>query len=162
MILSVRRLLLALSLLLPPLALVATVAVRAADGNPARQTLVIVTKAGRQVFHVEVAADEAARERGLMQRTSLPADGGMLFEFGPAAVDVAMWMKNTFIPLDMLFIRGDGTIACITQRTVPQSLTPIACDQPVRAVLEINGGMSARLGIATGDKVLHALFGNKP
>lgn len=122
--------------------------------------LLIVTSSGAHRFHVEMAATPEQRERGLMFRREMAADAGMLFDDGPGEHDVAMWMKNTYIPLDMLFIRDDGTISSVAERAVPESLATIASDGPVRAVLEVNGGTAAKLGIKPGDKVHHALFGN--
>lgn len=110
-------------------------------------------------FKVELAATPEERARGLMFRRTLASDSGMLFDFGRAE-QVAMWMKNTLIPLDMLFIAGDGAVVNIAQRTVPGSLTPIPAARPVRFVLELPGGTSSRLGIKPGDKVEHALMGN--
>jgi uncharacterized membrane protein (UPF0127 family) len=82
----------------------------------------------------------------------------MLFDFGHSE-SVAMWMKNTLIPLDMLFIASDGSVINIAQRTVPESLTPIPSAQPVRYVLELAGGTASRLGIKPGDRVLYAAIG---
>lgn len=109
-------------------------------------------------FKVEVAKSPEERSQGLMFRRTLAPDAGMLFDFGRTE-PVAMWMKNTLIPLDMLFIGGDGAIVNIAQRTVPQSLTPIPSAKPVRFVLELPGGSASRLGIKPGDKVLHPLLG---
>lgn len=111
----------------------------------------------RHRFSVEMADTDERRTLGLMYRTSLPADAGMLFDF---KVDqpVAMWMRNTRIPLDMLFIRRDGRVANVAQRTVPFSEATISSAGPVRAVLEINGGTAERLGIKPGDRVIHPMF----
>lgn len=136
------------------LLLAAACAVSAASA----ENLVIQTATSQHNFEIETVSTPQARADGLMYRTALPADGGMLFNFGKAET-VAMWMKNTLIPLDILFIRADGVISSIEQRAVPRSLTPIAASEPVPAVLEINGGASARLGIQPGDRVLHPLFG---
>ncbi len=113
------------------------------------------------VFEVEVARTGEERAKGLMFRRYLPADRGMLFDFG-AEQPVAMWMKDTFIPLDMLFIRKDGTIARIAENTEPHSLRSISSGENVLSVLELNGGTAARLGIAPGDRVMHPLFGTRP
>lgn len=113
------------------------------------------------IFSVEVANTPERRTAGLMNRTDLPVDSGMLFDFTRSA-PVSMWMKNTFIPLDMLFIRSDGIISNIAERTVPGSLTQIDSAGPVLAVLELNGGTSARLGIRPGDLVIHPIFKAKP
>jgi len=121
--------------------------------------LSIRTAAGVRNFRVEVARTEAEQARGLMYRTSLPDDGGMLF---PSAQPEpkSFWMKNTVIPLDMIFIAADGTIRSIHANAVPHSTETIPSQFPVRAVLEINGGSAKLLGIKPGDKVLHSIFGN--
>lgn len=108
-------------------------------------------------FIVELASTPAERAQGLMYRKSLAPDAGMLFDFKELE-PVAMWMKNTFIPLDMLFIARDGRITRITERAVPLSLTPIPSGEPVLAVLELNSGTSARLGLKPGDRVIHPIF----
>jgi uncharacterized protein len=94
-----------------------------------------------------------------MFRTSLPDGQGMLFDFSPEQ-NVSMWMKNTLIPLDMVFIAGDGTIRHIHANAVPHSTDTVPSEFPVRAVLEINGGSAKLLGIKPGDKVKHPIFGN--
>ncbi|MFL5232396.1 MAG: DUF192 domain-containing protein, partial [Microvirga sp.] len=96
--------------------------------------------------------------RGLMFRHRLPEDRAMLFDF----IDpkpVSMWMKNTYIPLDMLFVAGDGRVVHIAANTKPQSLDVITAGRPVKAVIEVAGGTAARLGIKPGDLVRHPLFG---
>jgi uncharacterized membrane protein (UPF0127 family) len=103
-------------------------------------------------FTVELAISSDQRAQGLMNRKEMAADHGMLFDFGMTR-RVAMWMKNTYLPLDMLFIRQDGTIARIADNTVPQSETIIDSGEPVHFVLELNAGTAAKLGIAPGDKV---------
>lgn len=112
----------------------------------------IRTAAGVRRFNVEVARTDADQQRGLMYRMSLPEDGGMLFP-SERAEPRSFWMKNTMIPLDMIFIREDGSIARIAEETVPQSLEPVSSGEPVIAVLEIAGGRAAALGIAEGDRV---------
>lgn len=115
--------------------------------------LTITTAQGqRHAFQVEVAASGAQQERGLMFRTSLAPDAGMIFPMQPPRF-ASFWMRNTLIPLDMLFIRPDGRIARIAAQTVPHSLTPVGSGEPVSAVLEIPGGRAAELGIAEGDLV---------
>ena len=121
------------------------------------QTLEIVSRSGVHVFSVELATNDGERERGLMFRKSLPEGQGMLFDFG-AERDVAMWMKNTLIPLDMIFIRADGQIARIAENTKPMSTRIIPSGEPVLAVLEVAGGTAEKLGIAAGDRVAHAMF----
>ncbi|WP_372422820.1 DUF192 domain-containing protein [Salinarimonas chemoclinalis] len=121
------------------------------------QPLTIVTDDGEHHFQVELAATEEDRSRGLMYRRSMPADHGMLFDFERIR-PVSMWMRNTYIPLDMLFIDADGTIVRIAQDTEPLSERSIRSGQPVLSVLELNGGTARRLGIAAGDRVEHPLF----
>lgn len=115
--------------------------------------LTITSANGTHKFNVEVARTETEQERGLMFRESLPADGGMIFPMKPPRI-ASFWMKNTVIPLDMIFIRADGTIARIAADTVPYSLEPVDSGEPVAAVLELAGGKSAALGIAEDDKVV--------
>ncbi len=124
-----------------------------------KSALTIQTSDGKSHrFTVEVASKPEERAQGLMYRRSLDADAGMLFDFG-ATAPVAMWMKNTLIPLDMLFVAADGVIVNIAQRTVPQSLNTIPSAQPVRFVLEVAGGTTSKLKIKPGDKLIHPLFG---
>lgn len=120
----------------------------------------IESATGRHHFNIEVAETEAQRQRGLMFRKEMPADAGMIFDYGATGY-VAMWMKNTFIPLDMLFVNEDGTIRRIASFTTPLSLESIPSGGPVRAVIELNGGITARLGIRRGDKVIHDMFGTQ-
>ena len=120
----------------------------AAAGAP----LTIETGRGPLEFRVEVAATPAERARGLMFREALADDHGMLFDFGDPQ-PVTMWMRNTFIPLDIIFIKEDRTIANIAENTVPLSLDPLPSLEPVVLVLEIAGGRSAELGIKAGDTV---------
>lgn len=121
--------------------------------------LVIEGESGRHEFTVELALTPDQRSRGLMFRRSMDGDAGMLFDFGRSGGRASMWMKNTYIPLDMLFIAADGTVESIAARTVPHSLEAINSKGPVRGVLELNGGTTARLGIRPGDRVEHAMFG---
>lgn len=115
--------------------------------------LAITTAAGKaHKFTVEVARTDEQQERGLMFRSELAPDAGMIFPMKPPR-PASFWMRNTIIPLDMIFIRPDGTIARIAAETVPYSLPPVESGEPVSAVLEIAGGRSAELGIAEGDKV---------
>ena len=109
------------------------------------------------MFTAEIADTQELRERGLMFRHLLPEDKAMLFDYGKPR-PVAMWMKNTNISLDMLFIRADGTIAAIAENTVPQSLDTISVQEPVRGVLEMAAGTVKRLGIRPNDKVYHRIF----
>jgi uncharacterized membrane protein (UPF0127 family) len=124
----------------------------------ALEALTILSQAGqRQSFQVEVARNDADRAQGLMFRRSMAPDRGMLFDFGRVE-PVAMWMQNTYLPLDMLFIRPDGTIARIAANTEPLSTRTIPSGEPVLAVLELNAGTASRLGIKAGDRVEHSLF----
>lgn len=124
----------------------------AAHGQGALIALSIKSAKATHKFKVEVARTEAEQERGLMFRESLPVDGGMIFPMNPPRM-ASFWMKNTVIPLDMLFIRADGTIARIAADTVPYSLEPVDSGEPVAAVLELAGGKAASLGIAEDDVV---------
>ncbi len=142
-------------LFLAPLAAFAQPAAATPAGG--LEALTVVTRAGRHAFQVEVMRTPEQRARGLMYRNYLPPDRGMLFDF-ERSEPVAMWMRNTHIPLDMLFIRADGTIARIAENTEPMSDRTIPSGEPVLSVLEINGGVAARLGIRQGDKVEHPLF----
>jgi len=127
-----------------------------------RDSLVLRTADGAERdFEVELAVSPQQQSQGLMYRHSLAADAGMLFIYRPAR-EVSMWMRNTVVPLDMLFIAEDGVIVKVVERTVPLSLTPISSDERVRAVLEINGGMAERLGIRPGDRVIHSAFEASP
>lgn len=119
------------------------------------QMLEIITRSGVQVFSVEVARTDQERERGLMFRTSLPEGRGMLFDFSPDQ-NVTMWMKNTLIPLDMIFIRSDGRILRIAENTKTESEEIIPSGGPVRAVLEVIAGTAKKYGIAPGDRVAYA------
>jgi len=121
--------------------------------------LTVVSTTGPHRFKVEVAETPEQMIQGLMFRRSLPPDAGMLFDY-KAPTTATMWMRNTLIPLDMLFVDAQGRIVNIHQRAVPQSLDIISATAPVRAVIELNGGTAARLGIAPGDQVVHPIFGN--
>ena len=123
----------------------------------ALETLEILTDKGPVRFRVAIADDEEERSRGLMFRSVMPEDEGMLFDFHDPR-PVAFWMKNTLIPLDMIFIAADGRIINIAQNTRPYSLDPVPSAAPALAVLEIGGGLSAELGIEPGDRVLHRIF----
>jgi uncharacterized membrane protein (UPF0127 family) len=133
-----------------------TSATRAADPH----TLEIASKSGVHIFSVEVADTDATREKGLMYRKSLPEGSGMLFDFHQEQ-DVGFWMQNTYIPLDMLFIRADGRILRIAENTEPLSTRVIRSGGPVRAVLEVIGGTARKLGIAPGDRVAHPIFNGR-
>jgi len=106
-------------------------------------------------FRVEVARTETQQARGLMFRSHLAPDAGMIFPMSPPRF-ASFWMKNTIIPLDLIFVRADGRIARIAANAVPYSLAPIPSDEPVGAVLEIAGGRAAQLGIGVGDTVTYS------
>ena len=146
---------------MPVLFAVALVCVPQAGFVPAQAageaTIEIISKSGVHPFSVELATNAAERERGLMYRKELPEGRGMLFDFeheGP----VAFWMHNTYIPLDMIFIRADGRILRIAESAEPLSDRLIPSGGPVRAVLEVIGGTARKLGIAPGDRVAGAMF----
>jgi uncharacterized protein len=114
--------------------------------------LTIRSAGGVHRFTVEIAATPEQQERGLMFRHVVGPDEGMIFPYDPP-VHASFWMKNTLVPLDMVFIRADGTIARIAANTVPMSLDPVPAGEPVGAVLELRGGRAAELGIREGDHV---------
>lgn len=122
-----------------------------------QQTLEIASKTGVHVFAVEVVDNDADRAKGLMYRKELPEGRGMLFDFHRNQ-DVSFWMQNTYIPLDMVFILGDGRILRIEENTEPLSTRLIPSGGPVRAVLEVIGGTARKLGIAPGDRVASPIF----
>jgi uncharacterized protein len=123
-----------------------------------RERLEIASGTMRHAFNVEVMRNAERRAKGLMFRQSMPADEGMLFDFERDQM-VMMWMKNTYLTLDMVFILADGRIHRIEANTEPMSERTISSGQPVRAVLELNAGTSAKLGLKPGDRVLHPMFG---
>jgi uncharacterized protein len=121
-------------------------------------TIEIVSSTGVHAFNVELAANDAERERGLMFRKSLPEGQGMLFDF-KRDQPVSFWMHNTYISLDMIFISGDGRIVHIAENAKPLSDDLIPSTAPVRAVLEVIAGTVQKLGIAPGDRVTGSIFG---
>jgi uncharacterized protein len=122
-----------------------------------QQTLEIASKSGVHIFSVELAVTDAERERGLMFRKQLPDGQGMLFDF-KREQEVSMWMENTYVPLDMIFIRKDGRILRIAENTEPLSRAIISSGGPVLAVLEVLGGTANKLGLAAGDRVGAPMF----
>jgi uncharacterized membrane protein (UPF0127 family) len=106
---------------------------------------------------VEIADNDASRAQGLMNRRSLAPDRGMLFDFHTPR-PVSFWMRNTYISLDMIFIRQDGTILSIARKTRPLSDAPVPSGGPVRAVLEVIGGRAAEIGALPGDRIIHRIF----
>jgi uncharacterized protein len=124
----------------------------ASAGQLAQIPVTIKTSKAAHKFRVDVASTPDEQARGLMFRESLAPDAGMIFPMAPPRF-ASFWMKNTLIPLDMIFIRTDGTIATIARDTTPYSLEPVSSGEPVAAVLEIAGGRAAELGIAEDDRV---------
>jgi uncharacterized protein len=124
------------------------------------QPLEIATKTGVHVFSVEMATTEEEKTTGLMYRKELAEGKGMLFDFSPEQ-EVSMWMKNTYIPLDMIFIRADGRILRIAENTEPLSTAIIPSRGLAKAVLEVIGGTAQKYGIQPGDRVAHLLFNAK-
>ena len=130
--------------------------VRLVQADAAEDLVAVITSAGGEHrFTIEVADTPDERAQGLMFRETMAADAGMLFDYGSDQDGVAFWMKNTPLPLDMIFIREDGTITQIAADTTPYSLEPIASREPVRFVLEVNAGVAAKLGIVPGDRLRH-------
>lgn len=123
--------------------------------------LVIVSRDGkRHDFKIELALTRQEQAKGLMNRTEMAKDAGMLFFFRQEE-ERSFWMKNTLIPLDMIFIRKDGSIGKVHDSAKPQDLTSVKSDGPAMAVLELNGGVAKKLGIVAGDTVHHTFFGNE-
>lgn len=123
--------------------------------------ITVDARGGPVKFTVELATNDDSRRQGLMFRKELAPDAGMLFEFDKDAFH-SFWMKNTVLPLDLLFIRADGTISTISENAIPYSEESIISSEPVRAVLEINGGRARALGIEPGGKVHAKFFGTGP
>jgi hypothetical protein len=125
------------------------------------ERLEIVTATGPHVFQIEVARTEEQRSKGLMYRRSLPEDHGMLFDFGfdVGFEDVVtMWMKNTYVSLDMIFVSRGGRVVSIAQDAVPLSEAIISSEKPVFAVIEVNAGTARKIGLSVGDSVRHPMF----
>jgi uncharacterized membrane protein (UPF0127 family) len=135
--------------------LATSVAVPAHAG--ALDSLQIVTSTGRHAFQVEIADNDASREHGLMDRRYMAPNHGMLFEFDRDE-PVSFWMKNTYIPLDMIFIAPSGVVTHIAANAEPLSERVVPSGGPAIAVLELNGGMAASIGLKVGDKVRHPFF----
>jgi uncharacterized protein len=117
---------------------------------PTEPVTIIGDNGKSHVFAIEIASTPEEQQTGLMFRKSVPADGGMLFPWNPPIIS-EMWMENTLVPLDMVFIGADGTIKAIAENTVPQSLRVISSHVPVAYTLELQGGITAKLGISVGD-----------
>jgi len=124
------------------------------------QPLEIATKSGVRVFSVEMATTEEEKQTGLMYRKELADGKGMLFDFSPEQ-QISMWMKNTYISLDMIFIRADGRILRIAENTEPHSTKIISSGGLARGVLEVAAGTAQKYGIQPGDRVAHPLFNKR-
>ena len=132
-------------------------------GNTLPVADIVIEKAagGKETFRVELALNRDDQAYGLMNRTEMADNAGMLFVFDDVA-ERAFWMKNTLIPLDMLFINPDGTVRHIHENAVPHDLTAIPSNGPVKAVLELNGGAASKYGLRPGDTVRYSeVFGNE-
>lgn len=136
-------------------------ALGAAQGRAASfSTLEIATRNGVHIFSVEMATTDEEKQKGLMYRRELADGKGMLFDFSPEQ-QISMWMKNTYISLDMIFIRADGRILRIAENTEPESTRIISSGGLARGVLEVPAGTAQKYGIAPGDQVSHPLFGKR-
>ncbi len=131
---------------------------RAGDITFSREKLTIQLPDGKNIsFNVEVATTEAQRQHGLMFRRAMPRDAGMLFLFDKEQ-ELHFWMKNTYLPLDMLFVRADGVIVRIAPMTTPRSLSPVHSGEPCVAVIELNGGEAQKRGIIPGSRAIYPAF----
>lgn len=130
---------------------------QAAHAETGLEPLTLATGKGSHDFQVEVMRTNEQRARGLMFRRYLPADRGMLFDFKKEQ-PVMMWMRNTYIPLDMIFIARDGTVINVAENAEPLSERTIASARPAYAVLEVNAGTARRIGLKAGDHVRHSIF----
>jgi uncharacterized membrane protein (UPF0127 family) len=162
---NIRSIFIAISMSFMALAASPTMADRAAIAGPQKglrvETLTISTPRGPRTFRVEIADTSKTREIGMMWRTSVPRDTGMLFDF-KTPQPVTFWMENTLSSLDIIFIRDDGTIANIAANAEPLSRAIIPSAGPIVGVLEIGAGEARRLGIAAGPKVSHRIFKRAP
>ena len=131
---------------------------QAAAGSEA---LAIETPSGTHRFRIEVAVTPEQKATGLMFRRELAADAGMLFTYETPQI-ITMWMRNTYIPLDMIFVDSRGRVVSVAERTVPESLATIASAGPAVGVVEVPAGTAARLGIGPGARVQHPFFGTAP
>ena len=140
-----------------PLAVLSLFQIASAQDMMRVEPVTIVTAHASTTFSAEVADTDATRERGLMFRQVMPPDQAMLFDVGSPR-PISMWMKNTYVALDMVFVRQDGTIAAIAQNTVPKSLDTIGVQEPVKGVIELAAGTAKRIGLAKGDHVVGSIF----
>ncbi len=147
------------SLVLVLFALFCAVDRRDAAAEEKLEALTIVTKGGKHPFSVEVMRTERQRERGLMYRRFLPPDRGMLFDF-KVEKPIMMWMKNTYLPLDMIFVSRSGKVVGLAENTEPLSERIVPSGAPACAVLEVNAGTARKIGLGIGDEIRHPLFGD--
>ncbi|WP_152045709.1 DUF192 domain-containing protein [Aureimonas psammosilenae] len=145
---------------LPAVAIVACI-LSSASAEAETSEATLVTASGVHKLEIELADTPQTRETGLMNRRDMPSHHGMLFEFGETR-PVTMWMKNTLISLDMLFLDEKGVVTHLKERAKPESLDLIPSGGPVRYVLELNGGAADRYGVKIGDRLHHASIGQKP
>jgi uncharacterized protein len=141
----------------PVLSFVLMLAILPSTAQSGSEKLTISTQSGEFPFSVEVMRSESEREKGLMFRRYLPADRGMLFDF-KVEQPVMMWMKNTFLPLDMIFITRNGVVKTVVENAEPLSERIIPSGGNVFAVLEVNAGTAAKIGVKAGDRVAHPIF----
>ncbi|MEH2498006.1 uncharacterized membrane protein (UPF0127 family) [Bradyrhizobium sp. AZCC 1678] len=141
-------------------AVLVTLCINPAARAASIQPLEIATKSGVRVFSVEMATTEEEKTQGLMYRKELPDGKGMLFDFSPEQ-QISMWMKNTYISLDMIFIRADGRILRIAENTEPLSTRIISSGGLAKGVLEVIAGTAQKYGIQPGDRVAHPLFSKR-
>lgn len=144
----------------PPAAAAPAVPTAVAQGDAPKgfEALEVVTQKGMTRFFVEMAETPAQRERGLMFRKELAPDRGMLFNFYQTQPELAFWMRNTLISLDIIYIQADGTVLSIARNATPLSESPIPSGGPAMGVLEIAGGRAAEIGLLPGDKIKHRIF----
>ena len=134
---------------------------RAAEELPIRDIVAVTADGVRHIIHAEIALTDEQRTHGLMYRTEMPEDHGMLFVF-PVAQPLGFWMRNTLISLDMVFLNEDGLVSFIHKNAIPQDETIIESRGPVSRVLELNGGTAERMGLKVGDRLYNeTYFGNK-
>lgn len=131
------------------------------NADPTRHITIISRDGKEHGFNIELALTPQQQEIGLMGRTEMPKDSGMLFVFSQES-ERSFWMKKTLIPLDMIFIRKDGTIGHVHDSAIPNDLTSVPSNGPALAVLELNGGVAKKFGIEAGDKIRHPFFGAAP
>lgn len=131
----------------------------AAVAAPKLEPLTFETASGPQTFQIEIADTPKQREVGLMYRRSMPEDHGMLFDFGRPK-EISMWMQNTYVSLDMVFVGEDARVTRIAENTEPLSTRIVSSEGPARYVVELLAGSAKRIGLKPGDKVVHPRVGS--